>query len=180
MIGLWTGLRVSDLLYLTAKDIKDGFIDNTNLKTDIEVTIPLHPHIKNILNKRNGNFPRYISEQNFNDYIKEVAKSVGINEIIKGAKITLIYDENGKPKLDADGNNIHRKKSGTFPKYELVTTHICRRSFATNLYGQIDTLTIMKIIGHSTEKQFLRYIKTTPKHHAEKLSNLLSDKYKLE
>ena len=178
IIGVWTGLRVSDLLPLTKKEVKNGFIDNTNFKTDIPVTIPLHPQVKEILNKRNGNFPRNISDQNFNDYIKDVAENVGFVEMVKGSKMTLIKDDKGEAKLDENGKKIHRKLSGIFHKYELVTSHICRRSFATNLYGQIDTLTIMKITGHTTEKQFLDYIKTTPKHHAEKLSKLWGEMYK--
>ncbi len=58
---------------------------------------------------------------------------------------------------------------GIYPKHELVSSHICRRTFATLLYGKIDTLTIMKITGHQTERQFLGYIKITPKEYAENL-----------
>lgn len=178
IIGLWTGLRVSDLLNLTIKDLKGKYIDNTNFKTNIPVTIPIHPHVEEILNKRNWNFPRAITEQKFNEYIKEVAKQVGFDEVVNGAKMMLITDKDGKPLLNHLGKKVHRKKNGTFPKHELVTTHICRRSFASNLYGKIDTLTIMKITGHQTEKQFLDYIKTTPKHHAEKLSQWWAEYYK--
>ena len=178
IIGLWTGLRVSDLLRLTIKDLKGDYIDNTNFKTNIPVTIPIHPHVREILTKRNWQFPRYITEQNFNDYIKQVAENVGLKEKVNGAKMMLMTDGNGKPLLNHLGKKIHRKQLGTFPKYELVTTHICRRSFASNLYGKIDTLTIMKITGHQTEKQFLSYIKITPKHHAEKLSQWWAEYYK--
>lgn len=178
IIGVWTGLRISDLLSLTRADIVNGFIDNENFKTNIPVSIPLHPYVVEILNKRNGDFPRRISDTKFNEYIKEVAKQVGLTEIIKNSsKLIELKDKDGNSKLDKEGKKIHRKKSGSFPKFELVTSHICRRSFATNLYGTIDTLTIMKIIGHSTEKQFLDYIKTTQKEHAEKLSRLWAQKY---
>ena len=64
---------------------------------------------------------------------------------------------------------IYRKKTGIYKKHELVCSYICGRSFATNLHGKIDTLTIMKITGHKTEAQFLSYIKITPKEYAEKL-----------
>ncbi len=178
IIGVWTGLRISDLLPLTKKDVKNGFIDNTNFKTKIPVTIPIHPHVKEVLDKRNGNFPRKISDQNFNDYIKKVAEEVGLVETVEGSKNVLIKDENGNPILDENGEKIYRKKFGNYPKWELTTSHICRRSFATNLYGKIDTLTIMKITGHQTEKQFLDYIKITPKLHAERLSNLWAELYK--
>lgn len=178
IIGLWTGLRVSDLLGISNKDINNDFIDNTNFKTNIPVTIPIHPHVRQILNKRHGQLPRQITDQNFNDYIKDVSKVVGFNEKVLGSKMCVMLDTENKPLLDKDGKKIHRKKQGTFFKYELVTSHICRRSFATNLYGKIDTLTIMKITGHKTEKQFLSYIKITPKHHAEKLKNFWDQNYK--
>lgn len=177
IIGLWTGLRVSDLLTLTKKDFKNGFIDNQNFKTKIPVTIPIHPYVKEILDKRKGELPRHISDQKFNNYIKEVAKEVGFNEKVIGAKTMEMKDELGKPLLDSEGKKIHRKAIASYHKYELVTTHICRRSFATNLYGKIDTLTIMKITGHQTEKQFLSYIKTTSKQHAERLGKYWATYY---
>ena len=56
-----------------------------------------------------------------------------------------------------------------YEKWELVSSHICRRSFATNLYGKLDNLTIMSITGHQTETQFLKYIRTTDTEKADKL-----------
>lgn len=176
IIGLRTGLRVSDLLQLTSENIIDGFIEKTTMKTDFPVIIPLHPQVKAIIDKRDGSFPRKISDPKFNEYIKLVSKGAGIDDIVEGARISPIKtkDENGNEKI------IYRKQFGKYPKYELVSSHICRRSFATNLYGKIDTLSIMKITGHKTEKQFLDYIKITPKESAEKLKdfwkeNALSD-----
>lgn len=165
IIGLRTGFRISDFLKLTKKNIKDGFIEKTTKKTEYPVIIPLHEQVKAILDKRNGSFPRKISDQKFNVYIKKICESVDIKEMTEGAKMCHIKTiiENGTKK------KIHRKKHGKFPKYQLATSHVCRRSFATNLYGKIDTLTIMKITGHKTESQFLDYIKITPKEYAEKL-----------
>lgn len=164
IIGLRTGLRISDFLTLTKDDIVDDFIEIQTKKTDYPVIIPLHEQVSLILNKRNGDFPRKISDQKFNDYIKIISEKAGLTEITEGAKITeIIVVENGKKE------KIHRKTSGKYPKYELVSSHICRRTFATNLYGKLDTLTIMKITGHQTEKQFLSYIKITKKEYAEKL-----------
>ena len=167
IIGVWTGLRVSDLLKLRPEDIKDGLIHNTNQKTDYPAIIPVHHQVEEILS-RLGGFPRKISEQKFNKYIKEVCKQAGITERVEGARISPIevVGENGKK------TKIHRKKKGIYPKHELISSHTCRRSFATNHYGKLDTLTIMKISGHVTESQFLAYIKITPKEHAEKLRAL--------
>lgn len=165
VIGLWTGLRVSDLLKLNKSAIQDEFIFQVNQKTDYPTIIPIHKDVKAILAKRNGEFPRQISDQKFNDYIKEVCKLSGINETVMGAKIVPIVtnDSKGREKT------VHRKKSGLYKKYELVSSHTCRRSFASNLYGKIDSLTIMKITAHKTESQFLKYIKITPIEYAEKL-----------
>lgn len=168
VIGLWTGLRVSDFLSLTEDNVEDGLLYVLTKKTDQPVFIPIHPNVAFILKKRNGKFPRKISDVKFNKYIKEIAKDAGLNEKIQGAKMVTTEDENGK--------KTTRKQSGLFHKYELVSSHICRRSFATNHYGEIDTLTIMKITGHSTEKQFIDYIKITPKEYAEKLRSYWKSK----
>ncbi|PIF69465.1 site-specific integrase [Flavobacterium sp. 2] len=167
VIGLRTGLRISDFLQLKKENIEDGFIFKTTLKTDFPVIIPIHDQVKSILEKRSGEFPREISDQKFNEYIKIVAEKSGLIEKVEGARIDEVeIIENGKKQI------IHRKKQGKYPKFELISSHICRRSFATNLYGKLDTLTIMKITGHSTEKQFLSYIKITPREYAEKLKAL--------
>lgn len=167
IIGLRTGLRISDFLKLTTKNLIDGFIEKKTIKTDFPVIIPLHPQVKQILSKRNGMFPRKISDQNFNTYIKELCQIAGFNEEIYGAKMCPTQS-----KIDGKNKTVYRKKNGYYPKFELVTSHICRRSFATNLYGKLDTLTIMKITGHKTESQFLSYIKITPREYAERLKEL--------
>ena len=55
-------------------------------------------------------------------------------------------------------SKVYRKKSGIYKKYELVTSHIGRRSFATNFYGIIPTSFLIYMTGHSTEAMFLNYI----------------------
>lgn len=156
IIGLRTGLRISDL-----KRIEDfQFTKNTILiantvKTGIKVEIPIHPQIKKTINKRNGELPKVISDQKFNEYVKEVCKEVGLTQKILG-------------KLKNPETN--RKEKGYFKKYKLISSHTCRRSFATNLYGKIDDKTIMAITGHKSHKQFMSYIKTTQKEHIEKLA----------
>ena len=155
IIGLRTGLRISDFLRLKDTNIKNGYIEIETQKTGQTVTIPLHKQVKAILEKRKG-FPRAISDQKFNEHVKDVCQEVGFKEKVHGSKI------NKKTK---------RKEEGLYHKYELVTSHICRRSFATNLYGKLDNLTIMGITGHQTETQFLKYIKITNTEKAEKLKD---------
>jgi len=158
VIGVWTGARVSDLLKFSIENIKNEFIEYTSQKTSQKIILPLHPQVKSILENLNGQFPKRISDQKFNMYIKILCKEAGLTESILGAK---------KMKID----NLYRKKFGEYPKYELVTSHICRRSFATNHYGQLPTPVIMAITGHKTEKMFLNYIGKTAKDNAEVLNN---------
>jgi len=165
ILGCYIGQRVSDFLILSKNNIsiKNGveMIELTQQKTGKRIAIPLHPKVKDILNKRNGEFPRKISKAKFNEHIKDVAKLAGLTEQTKGA-LTTIKEINGK--------RTQRKEHGVYPKWQLVTSHICRRSFATNFYGDIPTALLISITGHSTEKQFLEYIGKTETDQAQQLA----------
>ncbi|WP_166727651.1 site-specific integrase [Mucilaginibacter gilvus] len=50
---------------------------------------------------------------------------------------------------------------------QLISAHTARRSFAINMYLMgASSIAIMAIIGHRTEKTFLKYFKATPKEHS--------------
>ena len=157
ILGIWTGLRVSDVMNLPAIDPDSKFIEVEPQKTrntsGAKVVIPLHHHIKDMIRKRG--MPTPICESVFNKLIKEICRSVGFNDVVEGSLMN---------------STTRRKERGTFEKWQLISSHTCRRSFATNLYlMNFPTLSIMKITGHTTESSFLKYIKVTPKEHAEKL-----------
>lgn len=147
IIGCYTGQRVSDLLSFTTDNIiaKSGIklLEFTQKKTGKLVILPIKDEVQQILDKRGGQFPYQLSDVKFNIYIKEVAKISGLTQLIKGSKLN---------------PETKRKEKGTYPKHELVTSHICRRSFATNYYGKIPTPLLMGATGHATEKKFLIYI----------------------
>lgn len=152
LIGCWTGLRVSDYTELTKANIWGGFIHVKQNKTKDPVTIPVHPITRAILENHAFELPK-ISQQKLNDYIKQVAEAAGIDE-----PISTTITKAGK------------KLTITKPKYEWVTTHTGRRSFATNLYiSGFPSIDIMKITGHRTEQAFMRYIRITNEQTAEKL-----------
>lgn len=162
IISCYTGQRVSDFLRFTKKMIRvensKSLLEFTQKKTDKLVTIPLHKKVLQILDKRNGEFPRSLSDQKYNDYIKEVCKLTGINELTQGGKM-----------IDTDKGM--RKVSGVYPKYELVTSHIGRRSFASNFYGKIPTSYLIYITAHGSEAQFLCYIGKSNKDLALEIGN---------
>lgn len=152
IIGLRTGLRISDFLRLDQSNLNDKNITITTFKTGQKVIIPIHKQISKVLANRNGLLPHSISDQKFNEYVKEVCKTAGLTEKIEGAKMN---------------STTRRKESGIFEKWELISSHTCRRSFATNLYGKLPNKTIMAITGHATEAQFLSYIKITNSEFAD-------------
>ena len=119
------------------------------MKTGQEVQLPIHSDVQKIINKRGG-FPRKISHVNYNKYIKKLCREIGMTELVKGKRI--------------DGKT-NRLKVATYPKFELIASHIGRRSFATNHFGKFPNQVIMRVTGHLTEKQFLNYIGKKDTHH---------------
>lgn len=163
VLGCYLGQRASDLLRMTKKMIytkidSDGnvyrFIEIKQQKTGEKVVIPLHDEVEIILEKYNGDFPSTFADLPdsnaalFNRHLKKVCELAGLYEIIRGK----VYNEEHKK------NEIVETE-----KCNLVSSHICRRSFATNFYGNkmFTTPQLMSITGHKTESMFLNYIGKT-------------------
>jgi integrase len=155
LIGCYTGLRYSDFSIIKPDQIKDGFIElKEQTKTGNPVIIPVHSTVNRILEKYNGQLPKSISNQKTNSYLKEIGRLMPSLQMNFSRAIT------------KGGVRVMTN----YQKWELLSTHTARRSFATNEYlNGTPTVTIMAITGHRTEKAFLRYIKLTPKEHAKLL-----------
>ena len=164
LFGCNIGQRVSDLLEITEENFinRNGFevIELTQKKTNSHVTIPVLETTKEILSE---GLPYKISKQKFNNYIKIICKEAGINQLIEGEKIQIIKDE--------QGNKKRRKVKGKYFKWELMTSHVCRRSFASNLYGTLPTPLIMSITQHKSELMLLNYIGKTSIDYAKQISD---------
>ena len=166
LISCETGQRVSDFMKFTKEQIRvengKHLIEFTQVKTNKVMTVPLSKKVMAILKKRKGDFPKQITDQKYNDFIKKVCEIAKLNNKVKGS-IAEVTENELKEK-------VKRKKSGTFKKWELVTSHIGRRSFATNNYGKIPTSLLISATGHSTEKMFLEYIGKTDTQKAMQLA----------
>lgn len=162
LISCETGQRVSDFMRFSKDMIRyennKPLIEFTQVKTGKIMTVPLSKKVLEILSKRSGNFPKPITDQKYNGFIKDVCQLAEIKHKVKGSIIEVLKDK------------TKRKKSGTFEKWELVTSHIGRRSFATNNYGKIPTSLLISATGHSTEKMFLEYIGKTDTQKAMQLA----------
>jgi integrase len=167
IIGLWTGLRISDFnKNLDISNIDGDYIRIKTQKTGAWVTIPLHPQVRKVIKKRHGNLPVKTSDKHFNEQIKVICMLAEIDQQIKGGVI--VVDEKTKEK---------RKVYGLHKKYKLVSSHICRRSFASNLFGHISNRDLMNICGWAKEDMMLHYIKKTKTESADELKKYWNTKY---
>lgn len=164
LLGCNIGQRGGDLLKLNETNFinRNGLevIELKQQKTGKNVTIPVLETTKEII--KTG-LPYAISIQKFNQHIKKVCEIAEINEIVQGGIITVT--EKGK------GNKQKRKINGTYPKWQLMASHVCRRTFATNLYGILPTPLIMQITAHSSEKMLLNYIGKDSLDYAKQIAD---------
>jgi outer membrane protein OmpA-like peptidoglycan-associated protein len=170
IISCYTAQRVSDNIYLKKKNIvyQNGeyLVDINQQKTGTPIYITLNEEVMKILDKRDGEFPPVFSDNKnsnetmYNKLIKKVCKLSGINELIQGQK--------KNPKTN-------RYEYGEHPKYNLVSSHIGRRSFATNYSGLIDVELLRSQTGHSSSAQFYRYVGKTGNQNAIRLAEKMRD-----
>jgi integrase len=146
ILGCETSLRISDLKLLKEHHIskKEGeeAIRMEHKKTKNKVVIPLSKRAFSILKKHNFTF-NFSANNDFNSTIKEICK---------------------KAKIDTP-HTIYRtvrnkRQEFVYKKYELVSSHTCRRTFCTlKVLDGIPVSYIRKISGHNSERTFFRYLK---------------------
>lgn len=159
VFGCYVGLRFSDYSQVKPENIvtidsedgqKEYYIKMITQKTSELVVIPCSPIVLQIFEKYTHNknkLPKAISNQKFNDRIKEICKEAEFSE--HGRLAT-------KPEKEL---------------WECISSHTARRSFATNLYLEgFPVIDLMKITGHKTEKAFMKYIRHTKLDAAKRLN----------
>ena len=160
LLGCLIGQRAGDLLSITENNIREisgaKIIELKQQKTGKLVAIPLLPKAIEIIE---SGMPYKISLSRFNEYIKDVCKEAELNTPTKWRK----KETQGEPSVIK-----------VSPKHEAVSSHICRRSFATNFYGRIPTPILMNITAHGTERMFLSYIGKTTYDNAHQMLEYFS------
>jgi integrase len=154
ILGCYTGLRFSDFIQINNGNIIDGNkIKIRTQKTSETVVIPVHPFVKEILNKYNGIIQTLPSNKDLNSCIRTIGELAKIKEMVNISTTR--------------GGKIEKK---SVEKYSLISSHTARRSFASNLFlADVPSITIMKITGHKSEKSFLKYIRISQEENANKL-----------
>lgn len=156
LISCWSALRWSDFSTLEPehiiKDGEDNFLRKKNIKTGTVVYVPVDERLYQMLEKYNFTSID-ISNQKFNDYIKEVFEIAGITDKI-------ILDTNFKGK----------NKEVIERKCDIVSAHDGRRTYCTiNYLKGYPIGLLMQVSGHSQEATFLSYVGADPLQKAKAL-----------
>lgn len=142
VIGCWTGLRVENYLNIDPEihiDMEKGFIHAIANKNGPKLRIPIHKLVRQII--EHDGFPKSVTQQRLNEHIKVLGEMAKIKDMI------IFTRTEGNKRIE------HTKN-----KYELITTHTARRSFASNLLSRgIPKQYIMAVTGHKTESNFNKY-----------------------
>jgi len=130
----WGQLRPHNMVSINSED----FYQVVQTKTKKIVLIPAHDKLRDVVNQKHID----IDNQQFNLACKGLCQYAGINSIFI------------KPSYKG-GKMIQT----TYKKYELVASHIARRSFVcNNLKAKIPVAHIMKVGGWSDYDSFKKYI----------------------
>ena len=130
LLMCYLGLRFSDYPKITRNNINEDNLDILMQKTNSTVSIPIHPNAMKMIQKWDYSLP-YQNSNIVNRNIKRICALAEIND-----------------KLD-DGSY----------KYENISCHSARRTFATN--GHINNVPIrdlMQVTGHKKESTFMNYV----------------------
>lgn len=159
LLGCLTGQRFSDFSKINRANIQ--MIEHggkavkclaiRQKKTDNKVFLPIvKPMLIAILERNGWRAPRAMSSQKLNSYIKELCELAGFDQ-----EIEITRYQAGQP--------IKTREK----KFNLISTHTGRRSFATNGFKQgIPVQELMKFTGHTTIESFMKYIRTTTEESA--------------
>jgi Phage integrase SAM-like domain/Phage integrase family len=155
VIGCWTGLRCENYLNIDPAiqvDPSGKFLQAIANKNGPRLLIPLHRIVSEIIA---DGWPETISGNKLNDHVKTLGRLAGIKEKVMFARTE-------------GGTRITHVKM----KYEMITSHTARRSFATNLFMRdVPAHVIRAVTGHKSEREFLKYIKAAPEQISRKLAD---------
>lgn len=135
LFGIYAGLRISDILKLQVRDVKDkSHVIIREQKTGKEKAFPINQELKPILN-------RYIKHKADYDYLFPSRMEGGKKPITRQQAYKILNDAAGKFGLDRIG------------------THTLRKTFGYHFYQQTkDIATLKEIFNHSDISITFRYI----------------------
>lgn len=167
ILACFTGQRGDALLERIKKENfhfygKDLIIKIKQKKINQSITIPVLPPTKKIYEQ---GLPYKISTQKLNRHIKTICRLAGIDDMTMGKK---------------RNKETNRNEKKLRPKYEYISTHTGRRTFATLHYNKMETPIIMRVTGHKKESTFLEYINQNNDDHIDRFLDFYKTKEQKE
>ncbi len=156
----WTGQRFSDIEAFKIFDIKtnkdgDKTWDLYTKKTGENIKVPIIEYASKILDKyaKSKEHLPLISLQKQNQNLKELGELVSKGD----SEQTKIEGFDTMTKIVEYHDGI--RKESYVPFYNLLTTHVARKSYITNsLIIGIPERVVKEVSGHKSEKDFRRYV----------------------
>lgn len=153
IIGVYSVARWEDYSRLSMDNVSAGMLNYEQLKTGRTVILPASPRLLECL-ERNGGIAPKLSQQKFNEAIKRCCRKVGMTD-----------------KLHVSKSRGAGRVSSSHERCELVSSHTARRTGATMLYlSGVPIKRCMLISGHTTESNFLRYVRVSKEENARMLA----------
>ena len=143
------GCRVGDMMKMTPANVINGGVEYIASKTADErpetIRVPLSDRAQFIIDKhreevKDGRLLPFISQQKYNEAIKEIFEAAGITRLVTRLNLTTGVEEQ-------------------VPINTIATSHMARRTFVGNLYKKVkDQNLVGALSGHSVgSKAFARY-----------------------
>ena len=150
VLGCNLGQRYSDLVRISPENFKNGQFSIVQQKTGNKCFVPINSMSIDsritwaILEKYGYHAPYTGDINNYNTYLHELLHHIG-------------EDFLEEVHIDNKINGVITRE--TKQRYQLISSHSARRSFATiNTLRNIPRNKILRATGHSSEKAFVRYI----------------------
>lgn len=163
VIACTTGLRYSDLETLQNNhfNYSEGTIQRIQRKTNQSVNIALNPLLEKMLEENHNVLPKPICNQDFNRYLKELFKEIGLDRNVQVSNVV------GKKRVVTD-----------YKLYEIASSKMGRRYLCSSLAGKVLDRTIMAMSGHHSVSAFHSYLCNTQEQEREVVKNIWQNKYK--
>ena len=155
IIGTYAVARWEDYSRLALDNLAGGMLNYEQMKTGRTIIMPASPRLVDCLNRNGGRAPE-LSQQKFNEAIKRCCRKIGMTD-----------------KLHISRSVGAGRVSESFERCELVSSHTARRTGCTLLYlAGVPIKRCMMLSGHTTEKNFMRYIRISKEENARMLANV--------
>lgn len=153
IVGCYVAQRHSDYSTISKKDIRDGKITIVQEKTNHRIIIPIHPIVRDILDKYKGELPQ-INQTVFNEEIKKIAYKAGIRD-----SVFVRYTKAGE--------RIEKYEE----KWKLISSHTARKSGVTNaLRAGVPIEDCMYLAGIYDIRTFKIYAGVTDEEYGKRLA----------